>query len=73
LFVRPRYFERNYPFLEYLLRELVRTLLSGGRDDEEEAHQDLLPALACALTHRMLEEAVLSLNPQRNRSRVGIA
>jgi hypothetical protein len=60
LLVRPRYFEKQYPFAEYVLKEVVRTLLGG---DGPEVPNPIGWA-AGRITRRLLLEAVLALNPQ---------
>jgi hypothetical protein len=58
IWVCPRYFDPAFPFSEYLLTELVRTLLSS-----EEAEAPVrLRWCARELTRRMLVEAVESLD-----------
>ncbi|MCL4205000.1 MAG: hypothetical protein KJ000_21170 [Pirellulaceae bacterium] len=58
IWVCPRYFDPAFPFAEYLLTELVRTLLST--EDVEAANR--LHWCARELTRRMLVEAVASLD-----------
>jgi hypothetical protein len=60
LLVRPRYFEKQYPFPEYVLKEIVSTLLGG---DGPETPNPLRWA-AKQITRRLLVEAVLALGPQ---------
>jgi hypothetical protein len=58
IWVCPRYFDPAFPFSEYLLTELVRTLLSS----EEAEAPARLRWCARELTRRMLVEAVESLD-----------
>jgi hypothetical protein len=58
IWVCPRYFDPAFPFSEYLLTELVRTLLSS----EEAEATARLRWCARELTRRMLVEAVESLD-----------
>lgn len=60
LLVRPRYFEKQYPFAEYVLKEIVRTLLGG---DETEPPSPLRWA-ADRVARRLLREALLGMSPQ---------
>ncbi len=58
IWVCPRYYDPGFPFAEYLLSELVRTLLSS-----EEAEAPVrLRWCARELTRRLLVEAIASLN-----------
>jgi hypothetical protein len=59
LLVRPRYFEKQYPFAEYVLKEIVRTLLGGDESDPPSP----LRWAAGRITRRLLLETVLSLSP----------
>ena len=59
IWVCPRYYDPAFPFAEYLLTELVRTLLSS---EEAEASARLRWS-ARELTRRLLSEAIASLSP----------
>jgi hypothetical protein len=58
LWIRPRYFDPAYAFPEYILHELVRSLLS--RENAESAAR--LMWCASAITRRVLYEAVAPLS-----------
>lgn len=59
IWVCPRHYDSAFPFAEYLLSELVRTLLSS----EETAASARLQWSGRWLTCRLLREAVASLSP----------
>jgi hypothetical protein len=59
LLIRPRYFESHPTFAEFLLKELLRSLLA--RDDNEPPSP--LGWIAARLAHKMLREAVAALTP----------
>ncbi len=63
LLVRPRYFDKQYVFAEYLLKELVATIVTPD-DTSLAVLQNPLDWMAKALTRRMLAEALRSLSPQ---------
>lgn len=68
LVVRPRYFEKQYPFAEYLLKELVQSLLFDAEGNflsgaAAESSAGYLAPVAREVTRRMLLEAVRRLSP----------
>ncbi|ETX05581.1 hypothetical protein [Candidatus Entotheonella palauensis] len=64
LLVRPRYFDKQYGFAEYLLKELVAAIVTPD-DTAPAVLQNPLDWMAEALTRRMLVEVLRSLSPQQ--------
>ncbi|WP_089721781.1 hypothetical protein [Candidatus Entotheonella palauensis] len=71
LLIRPRYFDKQYGFAEYLLKELVATIVTPD-DAATAVLQNPLDWIAEALTRRMLVEALRSLSSQQWLHWIGI-
>ncbi len=59
ILVRPSYYDANLPFEEYLLSQLVKTLLA----EDEVFHSRPIEDIAAALAPRLLRQAIQTLGP----------